>query len=114
RRSCSIFASRSGAGAPSRARVPSVRSGSDIDGLVTAGDYSSLVGGSTAPRDRIVRFHVGFMLIECIPNVSEGRPADVVAAIADAIRGVPGIRLLDVSSDASHNRSVFTFAGDRE
>ena len=53
------------------------------------------------------------MLIECIPNVSEGRRADVVAAIADAIRGVPGIRLLDVSSDASHNRSVFTFAGDR-
>jgi len=53
------------------------------------------------------------MLIECIPNVSEGRRADVVAAIADAIRGVPGIRLLDFSSDASHNRSVFTFAGDR-
>jgi glutamate formiminotransferase / 5-formyltetrahydrofolate cyclo-ligase len=54
------------------------------------------------------------MLIECIPNVSEGRRADVVDAIADAIRGVPGVRLLDVSSDASHNRSVFTFAGDRD
>ena len=44
------------------------------------------------------------MLIECIPNVSEGRRPDVVAAIAAAIRAVPGVRLLDHSSDASHNR----------
>src|SRR5499426_692183 len=52
------------------------------------------------------------MLIECIPNVSEGRRAEVVAAIADAIRTVPGVRLLDFSSDPSHNRSVFTLVGD--
>jgi glutamate formiminotransferase len=52
------------------------------------------------------------MLIECIPNVSEGRRADVVAEMTDAIRAVRGVRLLDHSSDASHNRSVFTFAGD--
>jgi glutamate formiminotransferase len=52
------------------------------------------------------------MLIECIPNVSEGRRPDVVAAMAEAIRRVPGVRLLDVSSDAAHNRSVFTLAGD--
>jgi glutamate formiminotransferase len=51
-------------------------------------------------------------IIECIPNVSEGRRADVVAAVADAIRRAPGVRLLDESSDASHNRSVFTFVGD--
>jgi glutamate formiminotransferase / 5-formyltetrahydrofolate cyclo-ligase len=51
-------------------------------------------------------------LIECIPNVSEGRRPEVVAAMADAIRASSGARLLDVSSDASHNRSVFTFAGD--
>jgi glutamate formiminotransferase / 5-formyltetrahydrofolate cyclo-ligase len=51
-------------------------------------------------------------LIECIPNVSEGRRADVVAAMADAIRAAPGVRLLDHSSDASHNRSVFTLVGD--
>jgi len=50
--------------------------------------------------------------IESIPNVSEGRRADVVEAIADAVRAVPGVRLLDYSSDASHNRSVFTLAGD--
>jgi glutamate formiminotransferase / 5-formyltetrahydrofolate cyclo-ligase len=52
------------------------------------------------------------MLIECIPNVSEGRRTEIVAALADAIRVVPGVRLLDYSADASHNRSVFTFAGD--
>src|SRR4051794_6361780 len=51
-------------------------------------------------------------IIECIPNVSEGRRAEVVEAIAAAIRGVAGARLLDVSSDPSHNRSVFTLAGD--
>jgi glutamate formiminotransferase len=52
------------------------------------------------------------MLIECVPNVSEGRRPEVVAAMAAAIRGVPGVRLLDHSSDPSHHRSVFTFVGD--
>jgi glutamate formiminotransferase len=52
------------------------------------------------------------MLIECVPNVSEGRRPEVVAAMAVAIRGVPGVRLLDHSSDPSHHRSVFTFVGD--
>jgi glutamate formiminotransferase / 5-formyltetrahydrofolate cyclo-ligase len=52
------------------------------------------------------------MIIECIPNVSEGRRAEVVDEIAGAIRRVSGVRLLDYSSDASHNRSVFTLAGD--
>ena len=51
-------------------------------------------------------------IIECIPNVSEGRRADVIDGIASAIRAVPGVRLLDHSSDAAHNRSVFTMAGD--
>ena len=51
-------------------------------------------------------------IIECIPNVSEGRRPEVVDAIASAIRAVPGVRLLDYSSDASHNRSVFTLAGE--
>src|SRR5438093_9969572 len=52
------------------------------------------------------------MLIECIPNVSEGRRPEVVAAMADAVRRVNGVRLLDFSSDPSHNRSVFTLVGD--
>jgi glutamate formiminotransferase len=51
-------------------------------------------------------------IIECVPNISEGRRPDVVERVAAAIRDVPGVRLLDYSSDASHNRSVFTMAGD--
>jgi glutamate formiminotransferase len=51
-------------------------------------------------------------LVECVPNVSEGRRPETIAAIADAIRAVPGVRLLDASSDAAHNRSVLTLAGD--
>jgi glutamate formiminotransferase len=54
------------------------------------------------------------MLIECIPNVSEGRRPEIVAAMAAAIRAVPGVRLLDHSSDPSHNRSVFTLVGDAD
>jgi glutamate formiminotransferase / 5-formyltetrahydrofolate cyclo-ligase len=52
------------------------------------------------------------MLIECVPNVSEGRRPAIVNAMADAIRAVAGVRLLDFSADPSHNRSVFTLVGD--
>ena len=48
-------------------------------------------------------------LIECVPNFSEGRRADVVKSIRDAIAAVPDVRILDVSSDHSHNRTVVTF-----
>jgi glutamate formiminotransferase len=52
------------------------------------------------------------MVIECIPNVSEGRRTEIIAAMADALRRIPGVRVLGVSSDPNHNRSVFTFAGE--
>jgi glutamate formiminotransferase / formiminotetrahydrofolate cyclodeaminase len=48
-------------------------------------------------------------LVECVPNFSEGRRPEVVAAIRDAIASVEGVSVLDVSSDPSHNRSVMTF-----
>jgi len=51
-------------------------------------------------------------VIECIPNVSEGRRAEIVRALTDAVASVAGVRLLDASSDAAHNRSVLTMAGD--
>jgi glutamate formiminotransferase len=51
-------------------------------------------------------------LIESIPNVSEGRRPEVVARLVEAVRATPGVRLLDSSSDASHNRSVLTLVGD--
>lgn len=53
-------------------------------------------------------------LIECVPNISEGRDLSRIEEIAAAVRGVPGARLLSVSSDASHNRSVLTLVGDVE
>ncbi|MGH9365554.1 MAG: glutamate formimidoyltransferase [Thermoanaerobaculia bacterium] len=51
-------------------------------------------------------------IIECVPNVSEGLDGDRVGEIAAAVRAVKGVRLLDVSSDPSHNRSVLTLVGD--
>ncbi|HEX5643312.1 MAG TPA: glutamate formimidoyltransferase [Thermoleophilia bacterium] len=50
-------------------------------------------------------------LIECIPNFSEGRRQDVIDEIAAAVVGVDGVHLLDVQSDATHNRCVVTFVG---
>src|ERR1700687_5314177 len=50
-------------------------------------------------------------LIECVPNVSEGRRRDAIDRLAKAISDAPGVRLLDQTSDVDHTRSVFTFAG---
>lgn len=49
-----------------------------------------------------------------MPNVSEGRRLDVVERLADALTSVDGVFLLDRTSDGSHNRSVFTIAGEHE
>ncbi|HEX7252762.1 MAG TPA: glutamate formimidoyltransferase [Thermoanaerobaculia bacterium] len=51
-------------------------------------------------------------VIECVPNISEGIDRERVEAVASAVRATPGVRLLGVSSDPSHNRSVLTFVGD--
>ncbi len=53
-------------------------------------------------------------LIECVPNFSEGRDLAIVDAIVDAMSGVPGAWVLDRTSDADHNRSVITLAGEPE
>jgi glutamate formiminotransferase/formiminotetrahydrofolate cyclodeaminase len=53
-------------------------------------------------------------LVECVPNFSEGRRPEVITAIRDAIAAVEGVSVLDVSSDASHNRSVITFVAPAE
>ena len=50
-------------------------------------------------------------IIECVPNFSNGRSPEIYEAIADTIRQVPGVQLLDVSADADHNRSVMTLIG---
>ena len=51
-------------------------------------------------------------IIECVPNISEGRDPTSIEAIAGAVRSTPGVRLLNVSSDTAHHRSVLTFVGD--
>lgn len=53
-------------------------------------------------------------IVECVPNISEGRRKDVIEACVDQIRQTPGVTLLDYSSDESHNRSVITFMGSPE
>lgn len=53
-------------------------------------------------------------LVECIPNFSEGRNKEVIEKIVDRVRKTQGVKLLDYSSDASHNRSVVTFIGSPE
>lgn len=52
------------------------------------------------------------MIIECVPNFSEGCDRDVIAAIERAVTLVPGALLLDSTSDVDHNRTVLTFAGE--
>ena len=51
-------------------------------------------------------------IVECVPNFSEGRRGQVIDALADAVGHTPGVRLLDVQSDESHNRCVISFVGD--
>jgi glutamate formiminotransferase len=53
-------------------------------------------------------------LVECVPNFSEGRQIAKVDAIVNAMRAVPGVHVLDRESDADHNRSVVTLAGEPE
>jgi len=53
-------------------------------------------------------------IVECVPNVSEGRRLDIIDGLATVITAIPGVRLLDRTSDPDHNRSVFTFAGDAD
>jgi glutamate formiminotransferase len=50
----------------------------------------------------------------CEPNISEGRELEVVEQVLEQIRQVQGIKILDISSDADHHRSVFTYLGEPE
>ena len=50
-------------------------------------------------------------ILECVPNVSEGRDRRVLDRLGQAVRGVPGVRLADIHADPDHHRSVFTILG---
>ncbi len=53
-------------------------------------------------------------LVECVPNVSEGRRPEIYNAIAQAAAAVPGVRLLNVDPGRETNRTVITFVGEPE
>ena len=54
---------------------------------------------------------MGKPLVECVPNFSEGNDRAKIEAIANVIRSVPGVSLLDVDPGADTNRTVYTFVG---
>ena len=53
-------------------------------------------------------------IVECIPNISEGKNQEVIEAVLNEVRSTPGVTLLDHSSDPNHNRTVITFLGSPE
>ena len=53
-------------------------------------------------------------IIECVPNFSEGRNAETIKQITDAIESVKGVKLLDVDPGEATNRTVVTFVGEPE
>ena len=53
-------------------------------------------------------------LFEAVPNFSEGKDQAKITRITEAVRAVPGVRVLGLHSDADHNRSVLTFAGEED
>jgi glutamate formiminotransferase len=73
---------------------------------VTTDNAESILGRITTVVDDARR-----PLLECVPNVSEGRDARLIDRLADAVTS-GGARLLDVHSDVDHHRSVFTIIGD--
>ncbi|AAM23734.1 glutamate formiminotransferase [Caldanaerobacter subterraneus subsp. tengcongensis MB4] len=53
-------------------------------------------------------------IIECVPNVSEGRDQEKISELIKEVVSTEGVKLLDYSSDKDHNRTVITFVGDKE
>jgi glutamate formiminotransferase/formiminotetrahydrofolate cyclodeaminase len=53
-------------------------------------------------------------LVECVPNFSEGRKAEVIERLAQSIEAIEGAVVLDMHMDADHNRSVITFVAEAD
>ena len=51
-------------------------------------------------------------LVECVPNISEGRDHSKINLIVDAVRYTPGCTVLGVEPDHDYHRTVITFAGE--
>jgi glutamate formiminotransferase/formiminotetrahydrofolate cyclodeaminase len=52
--------------------------------------------------------------IECVPNISEGRDANIIKQVSDVVETVEGVRLIDVDPGKATNRTVITFVGSPE
>jgi glutamate formiminotransferase len=55
---------------------------------------------------------LGRVIVECVPNFSEGRNGETIESLIAAARSVAGAKLLDHTSDTDHNRTVLTIAGE--
>lgn len=53
-------------------------------------------------------------LIECVPNISEGRDMNIINQVTAEIEKVEGVKLLDVDPGQTTNRTVITFVGEPE
>ena len=53
-------------------------------------------------------------LVECVPNISEGRDKKIIDAVVAEVETVDGVSLLDVDPGAATNRTVITFVGPPE
>ena len=53
-------------------------------------------------------------LIECVPNISEGRDKNIIDQVTAEIEKVEGVKLLDVDPGMTTNRTVITFVGEPE
>ena len=53
-------------------------------------------------------------LIECVPNISEGRDTQKINEIANIVTTVEGVKLLDIDPGKATNRTVITFVGEPE
>lgn len=84
----------------------------EIQGIGTGTQTRHPETGSVPARKTEAR-RVGPEIVECVPNFSEGRRPEVIEAIVAAIADIPGVKVLDYSSDPDHNRMVVTFIGDK-
>src|SRR5436305_9445293 len=53
-------------------------------------------------------------LVECVPNISEGRRSEIYEAVAAAAASVSGVTVLNIDPGADTNRTVITFVGEPE
>ncbi|HEY8078050.1 MAG TPA: hypothetical protein VIF62_28180, partial [Labilithrix sp.] len=85
--------------------------GRDVDAAVDDGHARMILARKGPGLHRANDSPEMAKIFECVPNISEGRRADVIDAARVAAADGKDVAVVDVSSDASHNRSVITLVG---